>query len=88
MKKDNNAQELASVSQKGYTDSRFDSYFQMLSEDHFPQIVFVNWTRSIAEELMDAVSPIHYVKKVDKYFRSGEVRLNMSNPDYVEFEDY
>lgn len=88
MKKDKNAQDLANVSQKGYTDSRFDSYFQMLSEYHFPQIVLVNWTKSIAEELMDAISPIHYVKKLDRYFRSGEVRLNMSSPDYVEFEDY
>ena len=88
IKKDVYAKELAKVSQNGYVNSRFDSYYQMLSEEHFPLTVLVNCTKSIAEELTDAVSPIHHVKKLDKYFRGGEIRINVSKPDYVEFEDY
>ena len=79
MKKDKNAQDLANVSQKGYTDSRFDSYFQMLSEDHFPQIVLVNWTKKIITFGITNVNIVDYllVNWVKEIIIFGIINVNI-----------
>lgn len=91
LKKDTSAVNLASISYQGYTDATYESFYKNLSVDRFPIHVLVNWTKTIVEDLINAVSPINHVQSWCAYFDSAEYRDNARmtvHEDFVDFEDY
>ena len=88
LKTDKNAQKIASVLHAGYVNSWFDDYYYNLSEEHLPIHVFVNWTRTIVEDLMSSVNPINHVQGWDNYLHNMDSLKAILQPKSIIFEDY
>lgn len=90
IKKDEQAKRLASISHHGYTEKSFDDYYMRLTEEHLPIVVLLNWTRSIVEDLLNAVSPIGHAQRWNDFFHSQEYKdySNTSvHPDFFHVLD-
>ena len=92
IKKDERAQKLVSISHHGYSERSFEDYYQRLTEEHLPIVVLINWTRTIVEDLQNAVSPISHAQRWNDFFHSKVYRdySDMSvHPDFVHvFDDH
>ena len=90
IKKDERAQKLVSISHHGYIERSFEDYYQRLTEEHLPIVVLINWTRTIVEDLQNAVSPISHAQRWNDFFHSKVYRdySDMSvHPDFVHVLD-
>ena len=91
LKNDPAAIKLSSISYPGYVDATYGRFYKNLTVEHLPINVLVNWTRTIAEDLISSVSPVNHVISWSDYFHSQEYKdyANSSvHPDMVEFEEY
>lgn len=89
LKSDKDAKDFAAILHAGYVNSWFDEYYGNLSEERLPLHVFVNWTRTIVEDLMASVNPINHVNSWDSFFRHPEPALNkILRQESIIFEDY
>ena len=88
LKTDINAKEFASILHTGYVSSWFEDYCCNLSENRIPLIMFVNWTRSIVEDLMVSLNPINRVHGWNNYLHNMYSFNLIFHPNTIEFEDY
>jgi hypothetical protein len=91
LKEDPAATELSSISYPGYVDSTYGRFYKNLTVEHLPINVLVNWTRTIAEDLIASVSPVNHVASWNDYFHSEEYKAYANSsvhPDIVEFEEH
>lgn len=88
LKSDENAKELASILHDGYVNHWFDDYYCRLSEDRLPINVFVNWTRTIVEDLLACVNPRNHVYGWNNYLHNIDSFKILFYPDFIDFEDY
>lgn len=91
LKEDPAATKLSSISYPGYVDSTYGRFYKNLTVEHLPINVLVNWTRTIAEDLMTSVSPVNHVKSWSDYFHSKEYKAYANSsvhPDIVDFEEH
>jgi len=91
LKADPAATKLSSISYPGYVDATYGRFYKNLTVDHLPINVLVNWTRTIAEDIMTSVSPVNHVISWSDYFHSKEYKsyANSSvHPDIVDFEEH
>ena len=79
---------MTQISAHGYIDSDFDSYYERLSEDHFPQDVLINWVKTIVDDLEQDIAPAKRVYFWDQYFHSSEYANFFLNSDYVNFSEH
>lgn len=70
IKKDEQAKRLASISHHGYTEKSFEDYYMRLTEERLPIVVLLNWTRTIVDDLLNAVSPIGHAQRWNDFFHS------------------
>lgn len=86
IKKDEQAKRLASISHHGYTERSFEDYYMCLTEERLPIVVLLNWTRTIVEDLQNAVTPISHAQRWNNLFHS-QVYKDYSNtsvhPDFI-----
>ena len=90
IKKDEQAKRLASISHHGYIEKSFEDYYQRLTEEHLPIVVLINWTRTIVEDLQNAVSPISHAQRWNDFFHSKLYRVytdSSVHPDFVHVLD-
>ncbi len=85
---DPRAKKIASVIHSGYVNTWYEDYYSNLSEEHLPLNVFVNWTRSIADDLLESVNPINNVKGWDNYLHNPSSFDNIFRQESVIFEDF
>ena len=91
LKKDPNATKLSSVSYHGYVDATYGKFYKNLTVEHLPINVLINWTRTIAEDIINSVSPVNHVASWSDYFHSKEYKGCVQasvHPDLVEFEEH
>ena len=88
LKADKNAREYASILHTGYVSSWFEDYCCNLSENRIPLIMFINWTRSIVEDLIVSVNPINRVHGWNNYLHNMDSFSLLFRPNTIEFEDY
>lgn len=88
LKSDPIASKFASVIHLGYVNFWYEEYFSNLFEERLPLHVFVNWTRSIVEELMESVNPINHVHGWNNYLHNIDSFDTILRQECIAFEDY
>ncbi|MBR2291563.1 MAG: hypothetical protein IJ868_04535 [Prevotella sp.] len=88
LKQEKNAREFAAILHTGYVDSWFGDYYCNLSEEHLPLNIFVNWTRTIVEDLLSSVNPINHVCGWDNYLRNTDSFNPLLRKGDIYFENY
>lgn len=88
LKSDEKARKLASILHDGYVNPWFAEYYCKLSEDRLPLNVFVNWTRSIVDDLLSSVNPINHLYGWNNYLHNMDSFKILWSPDIIDFEDY
>lgn len=91
LKKDPAAIKLSSISYPGYVDAAYGKFYKNLTVEHLPITVLINWTRTIAEDIISSVSPVNHVASWSDYFHSQEYKYYASSsvhPDLIEFEEH
>jgi hypothetical protein len=88
LKTDENSKELASIIHEGYVNPWFAEYYCQLSEDRLPLNMFINWTRSIVEDLLASVNPINHVYGWNNYLHNMDSFSVLLKPNAIELEDF
>ena len=88
LKSDKDAKEFASILHDGYVNPWFADYYNQLSEDRLPLNMFINWTRSIVEDLLASVNPINHLYGWNNYLHNMDSFKVLFNPNTIEFDDY
>ncbi len=88
LRTDEKAKEFASVLHGGYVNMWYDEYYSIVLEERLPLHIFVNWTRSIVEDLMESINPIHNVQGWDNYLHNIDSLDTILQTECILFEDY
>lgn len=88
LRSDEKAKEFASVLHGGYVNMWYDEYYSILLEERLPLHIFVNWTRSIVEDLMESINPINNVQGWDNYLHNVDSLDTIFQTECIIFEDY
>lgn len=68
--------------------SNFNAYCTRISEERLPIYVFMNWTRSVAEDIFTANLPSAKIDQWNRYFKSSCYhRISLFYSDFPEYED-
>ncbi len=89
VEKDVKCQKLLQTARAVYTKgSGFNEYCTRISDERLPINVFMNWTRSVAEDIFTAQLPMAKLDQWHHYFKSRTYhRISFFYSDFPEYED-